>query len=106
MRALLRLAGFLLVAAGFVAAVMDGARSIAASEIDYARLGESAFRLLGERFLALQPAVERSLHPLLWDPVLTNLLLAPTSLLLLALGFLLLRLGRRPPETIGQLLRN
>jgi hypothetical protein len=106
LRGLVRLIGFLLIAAAFVAGVMDGARSIAASGLDYAKLGETGFRLLGERFLQLQPAVERSVHPLAWDPVLVSLLQIPTSLMLLGLGLLIYRLGKRPPERIGQLLRN
>jgi hypothetical protein len=101
MRLLFRLSGFLLLAAGFVAAVMDGARVLANSQFAYAKIGETAFRLLGERFLLLQPAVERHVHPLLWDPVLLNVLLLPTSLTLLALGLLMHRLGRRRDPAIG-----
>jgi hypothetical protein len=106
LRALFRLCGFLLIAAGFVAAVMDGARSIAHSGLDYAKLGETGMRLLGERFLLIQPAVERHVHPLLWDPVLLTVLLAPTSLLLLLLGLGLYRLGKRADPAIGHLLRS
>jgi hypothetical protein len=86
--------------------VMDGARSLAASGLDYAKLGDSAYRLIGDRFLQLQPAVERQLHPLLWDPVMLNILLIPTSLLLLALGVAVYRLGKRPAPVIGYVLRN
>lgn len=105
-KALFRIVAFLLLAAGFVAAVMDGARSLANSTLDYAVLGATLFRLLGERFLLIQPAVERHLHPLLWDPLLLNITLLPTSLVLLGLGFLAYRIGRRGRPTIGHVTRN
>ncbi len=105
-KATFRTCAFLLLAAGFVAAVMDGARSLAASALDYAQLGGTVAGLLGERFAALQPAVERNLHPLLWDPVLTKLLLLPTSLALLGLGLLFHRIGRRSRASIGYVTRN
>jgi hypothetical protein len=104
-KGLFRILAFLLLAAGFVAAVMDGARTIANSAIDYAKLGSTLFRLFGERFLLLQPAVERHVHPLLWDPVLLNLLVLPTSVVLLVLGFLSYRIGRRSGSRIGHVLR-
>ncbi len=104
-RGTLRLIGFLVLAAGFVATVMDGARTLAAGQLSYAKLGETGFRLLGERFLLLQPAIERHIHPLLWDPVVLSLLLAPTSLVLLALGLILHRLGRVREPRVGAVTR-
>ncbi len=105
-KSLFRMLAFLLLAAGFVAAVMDGARSLANSTLDYARVGATALRLFGERFNQLQPAVERNLHPLLWDPVLITFLMLPTSLVLLALGLVVYRLGRRSGAAVGYLTRN
>jgi len=104
-KGLFRILAFLLLAAGFVAAVMDGARTIANGALDYAKLGGTLFGLFGDRFLLLQPAVERHLHPLLWDPVLLNLLVLPTSVVLLVLGFLSYRIGRRSGSRIGHVMR-
>lgn len=105
-KSLFRILAFLLLAAGFVAAIMDGARSLANSALDYERVGSTAARVLGERMSQLQPAVERNIHPLLWDPVLITLLLLPTSVVLLALGLAFYRLGRRSGPTIGHIMRN
>jgi hypothetical protein len=101
MRFLLRALGLLLLAAGFVGAVIDGTRSIANSELVVTPLGEAAFRLFGERYLLLQPAIERHIHPLLWDPVVLNLTLLPGFAVALVLGVILLWLGREPEEPIG-----
>jgi hypothetical protein len=100
-----RLLGYMAVGGGFVALVLDGARSIANQAIAIMPLGEMGLRVLGERYLQIQPAVERNLHPLLWDPVLLNLTLLPSFAVVLALGFLLLWLGREPRATIGHVTR-
>lgn len=104
-RFLFRLLGYLGIGGGFVALVLDGARSIANQAPGFVSLGEMGFRLLGERYLMLQPAIERHLHPLLWDPVILTLTLLPGFAVALALGFLFLRIGRKPGEGIGILTR-
>ncbi|CAM5193735.1 hypothetical protein ARD30_06530 [Bosea thiooxidans] len=101
MRFLLRLVGYLLVATGFVMVVLDGARSIANSGLRFTALGEVLASALQERYGLLQPAIERNIHPLLWDPVLLTLLQAPAAFAALLLGFALLWLGRRPEPRIG-----
>ncbi|CAH1659091.1 conserved hypothetical protein [Hyphomicrobiales bacterium] len=101
MRFLLRLVGYLSVAAGFIALVIDGARSIANSGLRFTALSETLTSLVHERYALLQPAVERNLHPLLWDPVLLSLMRAPTALVALLLGLALLWLGRSPAPQIG-----
>jgi hypothetical protein len=65
------------------------------------RSARPALTFLGERFRQLQPAVERNLHPMLWDPVLVHLLQVPTAAAGLLLGFLLLWLGAAPKSVIG-----
>lgn len=100
-RFLVRMLGYLLVAGGFVTLLTDGARSIANSVLGFTPLGETLFALFGERYRLLQPAVERNLHPLLWDPVLLNAMLAPTALVGLGLGLLLLWLGAERKPAIG-----
>lgn len=101
MRFLVRMLGYLLVAGGFIVLLTDGARSIANSALRFTPLGETALTLFGERFRLLQPAVERNLHPVLWDPVLVHMLQVPTMVAGLLLGFLLLWLGAAPKPQIG-----
>lgn len=101
MRFLLRLIGYLSVAAGFVALVIDGARSIANAGLRFTPLGEVLIAVIQERYQQIQPAIERNLHPWLWDPLVLSVLRAPAAVIALLLGFALLWLGRRPQETIG-----
>jgi hypothetical protein len=100
-RFLLRLTGYLAVAAGFVALVIDGARSIADSAVGFTPLGDVVQAVVQERFQLIQPAIERNIHPWLWDPLLLTLLKAPAAAAALLVGFALLWLGRRPPKVIG-----
>ncbi|RDJ20258.1 hypothetical protein DWF00_19855 [Bosea caraganae] len=105
LRFLLRMLGYLSVAGGFVVLVLDGARSIANSTLLFTPLSETLTALLRERYALIQPMVERNIHPLLWDPVLLNLLKAPTAVAGFALGFALLWLGARPKPKIGVVTR-
>ena len=100
-RFLARTLGLFLIAAGFVGLVIDGTRSIANGTVMFVPLGEVAYRVLGERYLLLQPAIERHLHPALWDPVVLNFTLLPASVVGFVIGALLLWLGQKPAEPIG-----
>ena len=100
-RFLLRLIGYLSVAAGFVALVIDGARSIANAGLRFTRVSEVLIAVIQERYQQIQPAIERNIHPWLWDPLLLTVLRAPVALAALLLGFALLWLGRRPQVAIG-----
>ena len=64
-RFLARAFGLILIAAGFVGLVIDGTRSIANGGIMFTPIGEAAYRVFGERYLLLQPAIERHIHPAL-----------------------------------------
>jgi hypothetical protein len=101
LRFLVRALGFLAIAGGFVMVVIDGTRTLANGALSFMALGEAGFRLLGEKYLLIQPGIERHLHPLLWDPFILNLTLMPASLVLLAIGLGLVMLGRKPADPIG-----
>ncbi|MDB5641162.1 MAG: uncharacterized protein JWN07_479 [Hyphomicrobiales bacterium] len=99
-RFLLRAAALLLLAAAFVALVLDGARSIAASGLSLLDIGALAQAIAPQKLAQLQPAAER-LSPALWDPVLVTALKGPAFLYLALLGALLLRLTRPAAPKIG-----
>lgn len=93
-RFLLRTLGLMGFAAGFVLAVIDGTRSIAASGIDTLPLGAALETLAPRRMSMLETAVTRHVHPLLWDPVLVGLLTLPAFAALFIAAAVLYRLGR------------
>jgi hypothetical protein len=101
MRLIGRLIGLALLAGAFAAAVIDGARSIAASRVALTPLGTTLYWAFPNKMPLLQPFVERRIHPFFWDPVLYNVLLAPTWVALGLLGVLLIYALRKRPPPIG-----
>lgn len=103
-----RLVGFLLVAAALVTFVIDGARFVANGTFTATPLGKIAFDLLREKFLLVQPSIERHLSlggvPLgvwLWQFLLQPLFQAPAFTVLGTLGILCLWFSRPPKPLIG-----
>src|ERR1700742_1508906 len=95
------LIGLALLAGAFAAAVIDGARSIAASHFVLTPLGSTLYWALPNKMPLLQPFIERQIHPFLWKPILYNILLAPTWAILGLLGIVLLYALRARPRPIG-----
>jgi len=96
-----RLIGLALLAGAFAAAVIDGARTIAASQFTVTPMGRTLYDAFPNKFPLLQPFIERQIHPLLWNPILVNILQAPTWAVLGVLGGFILYMLRRRPRPIG-----
>lgn len=56
-------------------------------------LGEWWFSLHPGSLQLLQPAIERHIHPFLWDPVMQTLLIWPAVIDLLGLGLIILAIA-------------
>jgi hypothetical protein len=89
LRSLARILGFAALAAAMVAGVIDGARGLADGAPGLTSLGMSGHWLFPRQFPALETAIIQHVHPLLM-----NLLLLPTLLVMFALGTALLIAGR------------
>ena len=100
-RLLARLIALAALAGAFAAAVIDGARSIAASQVLFTPMGATAYWAFPSKFPLLQAFIQQKIHPLLWDPVLLHILMLPTWAILGGLGLLLFYLARRRPPPIG-----
>jgi hypothetical protein len=96
-----RLLGLALLAGAFAACVIDGAASIAADQLSITPIGRPLYLLFPNKFPLVQTFVEHQIHPLLWDPVLVDILMAPTWLALGLAGVGLFYLARRRPPPIG-----
>lgn len=96
-RFLFRMLGYLLLAGAFVAAVIDGTRSIASSGLQLT----SVQMVLERGWSTLVPSLRAAtsqVHPLLWDPVAQGLLHAPVAVVLFVVGlvFALMSSPREP----------
>jgi hypothetical protein len=100
-RLFVRFLALALLAGAFAAAVIDGARSIAADQLLFTPLGATAYWAFPNKFPVLQGFIERQIHPLLWDPILLHLLMLPNWLVLGLIGVWLFYLVRRRPPPIG-----
>jgi hypothetical protein len=100
-RFILRILGLVALAGGFVALIADGIRYIADGTLQLTPLGKIAFDILREKFLLLQPAVERHLHPFLWQYLLQPIFETPAFIVLILLSILLLWAGRRRKAPVG-----
>jgi hypothetical protein len=97
LRFLARIAGFIVLAAGFAALVIDGTRSIAGHTLMLTPFGA----LFSGKLPALQQALVQNIHPLLWDPVTTGLLRLPVWIVLAIGGGFLIWIARRRRPMIG-----
>jgi hypothetical protein len=95
---LARFAGLWLIAGGLVALVIDATRTIAASALTVTQLGKTWYDLSPSTLLSAQKFIERQVEVYvggwLWDPLIVWVLMLPTWLVFVALGFLLAYLGR------------
>jgi hypothetical protein len=94
-RFLFRFAGLWVLAAGFLALVYDGAVSIAAGDLRLSKTGELWRYVHFSSLQQIQPALERHVHPFLWDPVMVTILLAPPFVVLGVIGSILVLIGHK-----------
>lgn len=99
---LFRMLGFFVLALALVLAILDITRSITAEAIIMTSLASSWISINPETLASSRDAVVTLVHPLLWDPVLTNILALPSWLILWFLSMILLWLGQRREARYGR----
>ena len=90
-----RVLGVWCLLAAAVTLIIDGTKSISANSWVATPLGQHWYNLHAASLNVSQAAIERHVHPALWDPVITYVLQTPTWIVLGILGVLLYWLGRR-----------
>jgi hypothetical protein len=100
-RFVFRFVGFLILAAAFAALLYDGTKTIAGSDIYVTPFQVTWTNFHPASLQWLQPAIERHFPTWVWDPVMMNILAAPTWLVLGVLGALLILIGRKKRPLIG-----
>jgi len=100
-RFVFRFTGLWILAAGFVALVRDGTKSIAANAVFITRLAEDWNNIHSVSQDQLKALVERYAGPWMWEPTAAYVLGAPTWLVLGIVGSILILIGRRKKPLIG-----
>ena len=100
-RSFLRLLGVIILAAGFILLMYDGAKSIADSRIYIYKLGQLWTDIHVTSLQSAQAKVQASLPAVVWDPLITTLLDQPGWLIFGVIGTVLILLGRKRKPLIG-----
>ena len=101
-RFLFRLLATVALAVAVIMAVVDATRTVAAGELVVTPLGATWLALSPGSLDGLQAVVETSIHPLLWGPVLVEVLKAAGFAVLGLVALLFYAIGRRPERRIGR----
>ena len=99
-RFLFRFVGLLLLALAFIFFVYDGTKSIADQRLYVTKVAEVWATFHESSLTQVRPTLE-GLAVWLWDPIARNILDAPTCLVLVVLGTILVLLGRKKRPLIG-----
>jgi hypothetical protein len=104
-RFVFRFSGLWILAAGFVALVRDGTKSIAGNAVFTTALSDDWTNIHAASLQGLETAIAQRVTPYvggwLWDPVALAILSAPTFGVLGVLGAILILIGRRKKPLIG-----
>src|SRR5882757_3053594 len=100
-RFVFRFVGLWILAAGFVALVRDGTKSIAGNALFLTPLVDDWNNINAGGLDALKALVERYSGPWLWELATLYLLAAPTWLVFGILGSLFILIGRKKKPLIG-----
>ncbi len=101
-RFLFRLMATFALAVAVIMAVLDVTRTIAASRLVLAPLGESWMSVSPSTLEQVQSFVLQHAHPLVWNPVMIFILGQPGFAVFGVLAFLLYAIGHRPERRIGR----
>ena len=101
LRLLICFMGLALLAGGFVALVVDGARSLAGGSLYVTTLGSVLQALWPVAFQALRSALVSRLPTFVWDPLLVFLLMTPVGVALCGLGAAFIVLSHRHHALVG-----
>ena len=102
-RFLFRLLSMVALSVSVIMAVLDAARSVAASALVLTPLAASWASVSPETLAKAREGVATSLDPLAWDIVVANILALPGFVVFAALALLFHAIGRRPEPTPDRL---
>jgi hypothetical protein len=101
-RLVFRVLAMATLAVAVVLAVVDATRSVLADEIVLTPLGQTWYALSPDTLGLAQAAVQRHLHPAIWDPGAIWVLTMPGFAVTGVLALLFYAIGRRPARPAGR----
>ena len=95
MKTLLRILALFSLAIAVITAVLDVTRSIADSTVVFTSLGIDWYHFAPTSLSRAQEIIQELVHPIIWDPIVQTILLAPSWAVFTALWMIFSLLGNR-----------
>tara|TARA_B100001105_G_scaffold249076_1_gene235558 strand:+ start:722 stop:1093 length:372 start_codon:yes stop_codon:yes gene_type:complete len=102
LRFLLRFISLLFLVVAVITGVVDAIQTVAADKLTLTVLGEAWYAFSPDSLDATQSFIQRSIHPLLWDPVIQWVLLQPAVAVFLTLSLVFYLLGYKRLKPAGR----
>ena len=90
-----------MLAFAFVSLIVDAMRTVTGGTFFVTSIGESLMALLPGKFVLARDFIERQVPPVIWDPVLIDLLRLPVWLAFGVIGGMTIWLGSNPAPKFG-----
>ncbi|UXN61634.1 hypothetical protein [Phyllobacterium zundukense] len=101
-RFMFRLLAYVALSLAIIAAVLDAARSVGASQLMMTSLQDSWQSLSASSLALAQTSIKTHISPILWDPLMLWILEAPTFSVFALLAFLFYAMGYKRESRAGR----
>ncbi|MET3645994.1 hypothetical protein [Phyllobacterium ifriqiyense] len=102
LRLIFRLLAYICLSLAIIAAVLDAARSVGASNLVITLLRDSWQSVSANSFALVETSIRTHLYSIFWDPLMLWVLDAPTVLVFALLALLLYAIGYRRADKTGR----
>lgn len=101
-RPLFRLLAYIALSLAIIAAVLDAARSVGASQLVTTSLRETWQSISAPSLTLAETSIKTHIYPILWDPLMLWVLEAPTFIIFALLAFLFYAIGYKRENRVGR----
>jgi hypothetical protein len=101
-RFMFRLLAYIALSLAIIAAVLDAARSVGASQLTMTSLQESWQSISPSSLALAETSIKTHIYPILWDPLMLWILEAPTFVIFALLAFLFYAVGYKRENKAGR----
>ena len=101
-RFMFRLLAYIALSLAIIAAVLDAARSVGASQLTMTSLQESWQSISASSLALAETSIKTHIYPILWDPLMLWILEAPTFVIFALLAFLFYAMGYKRENRAGR----
>ncbi|CAN7182463.1 hypothetical protein LJR231_000360 [Phyllobacterium sp. LjRoot231] len=101
-RSIFRLLAYIALSLAIIAAVLDAARSVGASQLVMTSLQDTWQSISAPSLALAETSIKTHIYPIIWDPLMLWVLETPTFIIFALLAFLLYAIGYRRENRVGR----